>query len=140
LTPRHPLTSFVTGAGIGVLGGLIGLGGAEFRLPLLIGLFGFVALEAIIVNKAISLLVITSALAFRTSTVPASAVLEHWSILVNLLAGSLIGAWMGASLATRLIPQTLYRIVAVLLGVMALCWHSDMTHRFQLNRSQNAQV
>jgi uncharacterized protein len=120
LTPRHPLTSFVTGAGIGVLGGLIGLGGAEFRLPLLITLFGFVALEAIIVNKAISLVVVTSALAFRTSTVPAAAVLEHWSILVNLLAGSLIGAWMGASLATRLIPTTLYRIIAVLLGVMAL--------------------
>ena len=30
---------------IGVLGGLIGLGGAEFRLPLLIGAFRFAALE-----------------------------------------------------------------------------------------------
>ena len=39
-----PLGVFVTGAGIGILGGLIGLGGAEFRLPLLIGLFGFAAL------------------------------------------------------------------------------------------------
>jgi len=29
------------GAIIGALGGLIGLGGAEFRLPLLIGLFEF---------------------------------------------------------------------------------------------------
>jgi hypothetical protein len=27
--------------GVGLLGGLIGLGGAEFRLPPLIGLFGF---------------------------------------------------------------------------------------------------
>jgi uncharacterized protein len=27
------------GAAVGVLGGLIGLGGAEFRLPLLIGIF-----------------------------------------------------------------------------------------------------
>jgi uncharacterized membrane protein YfcA len=120
LTPRHPLTSFATGAGIGVLGGLIGLGGAEFRLPLLISLFGFVALQAIIVNKAISLVVVASALAFRTTTVPASTVLEHWTILVNLLAGSLIGAWMGADLATRLIPKTLYRIIAVLLVAMAL--------------------
>jgi hypothetical protein len=31
---------------------LIGLGGAEFRLPLLIGAFRFVALQAVILNKA----------------------------------------------------------------------------------------
>jgi hypothetical protein len=33
---------------------MIGLGGAEFRLPLLIMLFGFAALQAVIVNKALS--------------------------------------------------------------------------------------
>ena len=43
---------------IGVLGGMIGLGGAEFRLPLLIGVFGFVALQAVILNKAMSLIVV----------------------------------------------------------------------------------
>jgi len=31
---------------------MIGLGRAEFRLPLLIGIFGFVALQAVIMNKA----------------------------------------------------------------------------------------
>ena len=36
----------VAGAAVGLLGGLIGLGGAEFRLPLLIGVFGFAALHA----------------------------------------------------------------------------------------------
>jgi len=44
--------SFLAGAGIGILGGMIGLGGAEFRLPLLIGVFGFIALQAVILNKA----------------------------------------------------------------------------------------
>jgi hypothetical protein len=34
----------LAGGGVAVLGGLIGLGGAEFRVPLLIALFGFVAL------------------------------------------------------------------------------------------------
>jgi uncharacterized protein len=77
--PR-PLTAFVTGASVGVLGGLIGLGGAEFRLPLLIALFGFLALEAIIVNKAISLIVVTSALVFRGTTIPLATVLEHCGI------------------------------------------------------------
>lgn len=42
------------GAAVGILGGLIGLGGAEFRLPLLIGVFGFAALNAVILNKAMS--------------------------------------------------------------------------------------
>lgn len=37
---------FAGGAVIGLLGGLIGLGGAEFRLPLLIAVFGFVAFSA----------------------------------------------------------------------------------------------
>jgi uncharacterized membrane protein YfcA len=56
---------FSGGAIIGMLGGLIGLGGAEFRLPLLIGAFHFAALEAVIVNKATSLVVVASALPFR---------------------------------------------------------------------------
>ena len=38
---RSPSAALATGVGVGLLGGLIGLGGAEFRLPLLIGLFGF---------------------------------------------------------------------------------------------------
>lgn len=42
------------GTGIGTLGGSIGLGGSQFRLPVLIGLFRFVALEASILNKAMS--------------------------------------------------------------------------------------
>ena len=52
--------ALVGGIVIGTLGGLIGLGGAEFRLPLLIGLFGFAALPAVILNKAMSLVVVAS--------------------------------------------------------------------------------
>ena len=47
---RSLWAALATGAGVGFLGGLIGLGGAEFRLPLLIGLFGFAALQAVIMN------------------------------------------------------------------------------------------
>ena len=55
---------------VGLLGGMIGLGGAEFRLPLLIGVFGFVALQAVVMNKAMSLLVVLTALPARLAAVP----------------------------------------------------------------------
>jgi uncharacterized membrane protein YfcA len=114
------LTSvFATGAGIGTLGGLIGLGGAEFRLPVLIGLFGFGPLEAVILNKAMSLVVVASALPFRAANVPWSDVAAHWWVIVNLLLGSLTGAWFGAGLATRLRSQALYRVIASMLVIIA---------------------
>ncbi len=66
------VVAFVAGAVVGVLGGLIGLGGAEFRLPLLIGVFGFAALSAVILNKAMSLIVVAVALPARLAAVPFS--------------------------------------------------------------------
>lgn len=111
--------AFAGGMGIGTLGGLIGLGGAEFRLPLLIGAFRFGPLEAVIVNKAMSLIVVATALPLRTGTISFAAIAEQWTVVVNLLAGSLLGAWLGASWATRLRSETLYRSIAVLLLAIA---------------------
>lgn len=110
---------FGAGAAIGVLGGMIGLGGAEFRLPLLIGLFGFAALSAVILNKAMSLVVVLVALPARLAAVPASEVASYWPVAVNLLAGSLLGAWAGASWAVRMRSSTLYKVLAALMVLMA---------------------
>ena len=106
------------------------MGGAEFRLPLLIGAFRFAALEAVIVNKAISLVVVATALPFRAATVPLRDVGAHWTVILNLLAGSLLGAWLGAGWATRLRSETLYRVIAVLLvgiAVVLLLGHDPAT-------------
>jgi uncharacterized membrane protein YfcA len=124
-TRRNLLGVFGGGAGIGMLGGLIGLGGAEFRLPLLIGVFRFVALEAVILNKAMSLVVVASALPFRATSVPWESVAAHWTIIVNLLAGSLAGAWLGAGWATRLRSGTVCRVIAVLLVLIAVVLLAD---------------
>lgn len=118
-TARSRPAAFGGGALIGTLGGLIGLGGAEFRLPLLIGLFRFAALEAVILNKAMSLVVVATALPFRAGTVPFDQIAAHWPTIANLLAGSLLGAWLGAGWATRLRSETLYRVIAVLLVAIA---------------------
>ncbi|GAA2791955.1 hypothetical protein [Saccharopolyspora taberi] len=74
---------FAAGAAVGLLGGMIGLGGAEFRLPLLIGLFGFAALSAVILNKAMSLVVVLTALPARLATVTAAELGSHWAVAVN---------------------------------------------------------
>lgn len=107
---QNKALAFGGGTVIGALGGLIGLGGAEFRLPLLIGAFRFAALEAVILNKAMSLVVVATVLPFRARTVPFSEIAAHWTIILNLLAGSLLGAWLGAGWATRLKSENLYRV------------------------------
>lgn len=117
---HQPVPVFSSGFAVGTLGGLIRLGGAEFRLPLLIGLFGFDALSAVILNKALSLVVVASSLPFRMNTIPLSSMLERWDVIVTLLAGSLAGAWYGAAWATRLKSRSLYRVLAVLLLLIAL--------------------
>ena len=112
--------AFAAGVVVGTLGGLIGLGGAEFRLPLLIGIFRYAPLEAIILNKATSLVVVASALVFRSGNVPVEILASHWTIVANLLAGSLLGAWLGASWATRARNSTLYKSIALLLAGIAV--------------------
>jgi hypothetical protein len=47
-----------SGLAVGILGGLIGLGGAEFRLPLLVALFAYTLRQAIPLNLAISLVAV----------------------------------------------------------------------------------
>lgn len=130
--PRHRslIIVFFSGAAIGILGGMVGLGGAEFRLPLLIGLFGFAALPAIIMNKAMSLVVVITAIPARLISVPLTELSPYLYIVVNLLAGSLIGAWLGAHWATKLASKTLYRVIAVLLVLIAILLF--VTHFFAI--------
>lgn len=118
--PRSLPAAFTVGALIGMLGGMIGLGGAEFRLPALIGVFGFAALHAVVMNKAMSLIVVLTALPARMLSVPYSDLAPEWHIVLNLLAGSLIGAWVGATWATKMRSATLYRMLAVLLVMIAV--------------------
>jgi uncharacterized membrane protein YfcA len=117
------------GAAVGLLGGLVGLGGAEFRLPLLIAVFGLAALSAVIVNKCASLVVVLTAIPARLGAVPIAEVADRWWVVTILLAGSLPGAWLGAAWATRLRTATLYRVlgglmaaIAVLFGLFHVGW------------------
>jgi uncharacterized membrane protein YfcA len=50
---------------IGGIGGLIGLGGGKFRLPLLVALIGFTARAAVPINQILSLVTLVTALVVR---------------------------------------------------------------------------
>ncbi len=118
--PTRGQQAFGAGTLIGALGGLIGLGGAEFRLPVLIGLFGLGTLEAVILNKAVSLVVVGSALVFRAHAIAPAVLLEHFDVVLNLLAGSVMGAWWAAGHAIRMPRQWLNRVVMTMLVALAL--------------------
>lgn len=124
---RTAPAGFAGGAAVGLLGGLVGLGGAEFRLPLLLGVFAFAALAAVIVNKAMSLVVVVAAIPARLAAVPMADVVGQWTVVLNLLAGSLVGAWLGASWATRMATATLYRVLAVLLVFIATVFIAEQS-------------
>lgn len=67
-----------------------------------------------------SLVVVAFAPPFRAAIVPFDQIAAHWPIIVNLPAGSLAGAWLGAGWATRLKSETLYKVIAVLLLMIAV--------------------
>ena len=94
--------AFAWGALVGVLGGLIGLGGAEFRLPVLVSIFNYRTLQAIIINLIVSLVTVTFSFIFRSGVVELENVAENWAVVINILAGSLIGSYVGVHYATRI--------------------------------------
>jgi uncharacterized membrane protein YfcA len=117
------LKAMAYAAPIGGLAGLIGLGGGEFRLPVLMRVIGFDARSAIPINLATSLVTLAAALAFRGQALSLAAVTPHLPEIAGLAAGGIVGARAGARLVTRLSDQRLHLLLSGLLlalGVLLL--------------------
>jgi uncharacterized membrane protein YfcA len=104
-----------SGGIIGVLGGLIGLGGAEFRLPLLVGVFRYRLLLAIVINLVVSFVTVCASLVFRVGFQHLDSLFVSWPIALNILGGSLAGSFFGVHFATRMPERVLAVAVAGLL-------------------------
>lgn len=113
--PNRPVLSFGIGAAVGTAGGLIGLGGAEFRLPALIGALHFSAREAVAVNLVSSFIVLAAAFPFRAGTVSLTEIQPHLPAVLGMLAGSISAAWIGAGWLRRASDRVLGRLILILL-------------------------
>lgn len=113
--PSRPGLSFGIGAAVGTAGGLIGLGGAEFRLPALVGVLRFSAREAVAVNLIASFIVLAAAFPFRAASVPVAEIAQHLPAVLGMLAGSMSAAWVGAGWLRRTSDQLLGRLILILL-------------------------
>jgi uncharacterized membrane protein YfcA len=122
--------TFAWGALIGILGGLIGLGGAEFRLPVLVSFYKFRTLQAVVINLVVSLVTVTFSLIFRVGLADLGALTGHSAIILDLLCGSLIGSYLGVRFATRIDEGKLTRVVALLLVALSfvLVGHDYIFH------------
>ena len=118
---RRPLAAAFAGAAVAIFGGLIGLGGAEFRLPLLIAIFALYPHRAIRINLLISFVTLAMSAVARLSFLHAVDVAGFRIEIFGMLAGGIIAAWFGASLLSRIPKTRIMGVIAVFLsGTAAL--------------------
>jgi uncharacterized protein len=115
---RSPVLAALWGAPIGLLGGLIGLGGAEFRLPVLAGVFLYAARSAVALNLAISLITVVSALLIRGGTLSVAPLLALLPVIAAMIAGAVSAAYLGTALVHRVSERLLQRVILVFLVVI----------------------
>lgn len=117
----RPWQALGFGFPIGALGGLIGLGGAEFRLPVLVTVFGYRAKAAVAVNLAVSFTTVVAAFTMRAALLPVRDLLPYLPLIAALAAASMAGAYVGSSYLHRTNEQLLEKVIMTLLiGIAAL--------------------
>jgi uncharacterized membrane protein YfcA len=117
---RRPFAAFCTGAAVALLAGLIGLGGAEFRLPLLIMVFALYAHRAIRINLLISLATLAAAAVVRLSVIPDTQVRAYLPEIIAMSSGGVVAAWMGAGALARIPRNRIIPLISILLGLIAV--------------------
>lgn len=107
--------AFLYSVPIAILGGLIGLGGAEFRLPVLAGPLGYTVRQAVPLNLAVSFITIIVSLLIRGSVLSLKTVGPLLPAILSLIAGAVVSAFYGPALAHKLSDERLERAILVLL-------------------------
>jgi uncharacterized membrane protein YfcA len=115
---RGLLVCVVSGFVTGFLSGLVGLGGSELRIPFILYGLSVPLHEMIATNLLISLFVsgLNFVLRARVGLLSSNAL----PVSVSMLAGSLVGAFSGASLGQRITERKLKAFIAFVLVLVLL--------------------
>lgn len=122
---KSALLSLAIGAPIGCLGGLIGLGGAEFRLPFLLKTFNKPAKKAVALNMLVSLITIISAIYFRMNNFDISFIYPLVMLMLAIIVGSTTGAYFGIGISTKISDELFKKVLLILLLIMGLLLISE---------------
>lgn len=117
---KTSIFSFIIGVPIACLGGLIGLGGAEFRLPFLLKTFSKTAKKAVALNMLVSLITVASAIYFRTNNIDISIIFPQVLLMLAIIVGSTIGAYWGIGMLNKVSDVLFKKIMLILLLIMGL--------------------
>jgi uncharacterized membrane protein YfcA len=117
---KTSLLAFLIGAPIGIVGGLIGLGGAEFRLPFLLKTFSKPAKRAVALNMLISLITVISASYFRLNNFDVSLIYPQIFLMIAIIIGSTTGAYYGIGLSAKISDVLFKKVLLTLLVIMGL--------------------
>ena len=116
---RKPLAAFSAGAAVALLAGLIGLGGAEFRLPVLMLVFALYAHRAVRINLLISLATLAAASVVRLQLIPETQVFEYLPEILAMSLAGIVAAWVGAGVLERIPKDRILPVIAILLALIA---------------------
>ncbi|MEM2440094.1 MAG: sulfite exporter TauE/SafE family protein [Candidatus Bathyarchaeia archaeon] len=110
--------AFLFGLLLGVAAGLIGVGGGEFRIPVLLYVIGLPVITAIAVNLLVGLLTVVVSFLRRFQL----GLLNSHSVNIALFmsATSIIGAYVGALLTDRMPEKPLKKLLAAFLVIVGL--------------------
>lgn len=116
---RKPFAAFLAGVAIALLAGLIGLGGAEFRLPVLIMVFALYAHRAVRINLLISLATLLAASVARLQLLPEAGLSRFTGEIIAMALAGVAAAWIGAGVLVRIPRGRMRPLIAILLAGMA---------------------
>ncbi|MGQ9544341.1 MAG: sulfite exporter TauE/SafE family protein [Candidatus Bathycorpusculaceae bacterium] len=105
---------FLTGAAAG----LIGVGGGEFRIPVLLYIVGFSAITAVTVNLLVGFLTVIASFLrrFQLGLLNEQAI----NIAIAMSLGSIFGAYLGALLTSKIPEKQLKKVLAIFLVIVGL--------------------
>ncbi len=121
---RNILGSIVYGFFTGFLAGLVGLGGAELKIPFILYFLNVPLYDMVVANLIISLATSSVNFVLRAQV----GFLTYQSVLISvaMIAGTLPGAYLGAYLSHRVTPRRLKAFIAFVLSLVVIRLLADL--------------